>query len=60
MVGIVVGIYDEINSLVSYVIYASGGGSSRTMPLFLLVNPATGKIYFIEIIPVPLAEKKNL
>ncbi len=42
-----VGMYDEINSFVSFVKDASEGGSSREMAYVLVGEPGNGKIFFI-------------
>ena len=44
----VVGMYDEINSFVSYVKDASQGGSSREMAFVLVGEPGNGKTFFVE------------
>jgi len=43
-----ISMYDEINSLVSYVKDASEGGSSREMAFVLVGEPGNGKTFFIE------------
>lgn len=44
----IVGMYDEINSLVSYVKDAAEGGSSREMAFVLVGEPGNGKTFFVE------------
>lgn len=44
----VVGMYDEINSFVSYVKDAAEGGSSKEMAYVLVGEPGNGKTYFVE------------
>jgi len=44
----VVGMYDEINSFVSYVKDASQGGSSEEMAFVLVGEPGNGKTFFVE------------
>ncbi|MCF6248670.1 MAG: serine protein kinase PrkA, partial [Desulfobacula sp.] len=43
-----VGMYDEINSFVSFVKDASEGGSSREMAFVLVGEPGNGKTFFVE------------
>ncbi len=43
-----VGMYDEINSFVSFVKDASEGGSSREMAYVLVGEPGNGKTFFVE------------
>lgn len=43
-----VGMYDEINSFVSFVKDASEGGSSKEMAFVLIGEPGNGKTYFVE------------
>ncbi len=45
-----VGMYDEINSFVSYVKDASEGGSSKEMAYVLVGEPGNGKTYFVEFV----------
>jgi serine protein kinase len=44
----VVGLYEEINSFVSYVKDASEGGSSKEMAYVLVGEPGNGKTFFVE------------
>ena len=44
----VIGMYDEINSFVSYVKDASQGGSSKEMAYVLVGEPGNGKTFFVE------------
>ncbi len=44
----VIGMYDEINSFVSYVKDAAEGGSSKEMAFVLVGEPGNGKTYFVE------------
>ncbi|MBU3951430.1 MAG: serine protein kinase PrkA, partial [Proteobacteria bacterium] len=43
-----IGMYDEINSLVSFVKDASEGGSSREMAFVLVGEPGNGKTFLVE------------
>jgi serine protein kinase len=43
-----IGMYDEINSFVSFVKDASEGGSSKEMAYVLVGEPGNGKTYFVE------------
>lgn len=43
-----VGMYDEINSLVSFIKDASEGGSSREMAFVLVGEPGNGKTFLVE------------
>lgn len=43
-----VGMYDEINSFVSFVKDASEGGSSREMAFVLVGEPGNGKTFFVD------------
>jgi len=43
-----VGMYDEINSLVSFVKDAAEGGSSKEMAFVLVGEPGNGKTFFVE------------
>lgn len=43
-----VGMYDEINSFVSFVKDASEGGSSKEMAFVLIGEPGNGKTFFVE------------
>lgn len=45
-----VGMYDEINSFVSFVKDASEGGSSREMAFVLVGEPGNGKTFFVEFL----------
>ena len=44
----VIGMYDEINSFVSYVKDAAEGGSSKEMAYVLVGEPGNGKTFFVE------------
>ncbi|MBW1695980.1 MAG: serine protein kinase PrkA [Deltaproteobacteria bacterium] len=44
----VIGMYDEINSFVSFVKDAAEGGSSKEMAFVLVGEPGNGKTYFVE------------
>jgi serine protein kinase len=44
----VVGMYDELNSLVSFVKDAAEGGSSKEMAYVLVGEPGNGKTFFVE------------
>ncbi|MGD9330056.1 MAG: serine protein kinase PrkA [Desulfobacterales bacterium] len=44
----VIGMYDEINSFVSYVKDAAEGGSSKEMAYVLVGEPGNGKTYFVD------------
>ena len=46
----VIGMYDEINSFVSYVKDASEGGSSKEMAFILVAEPGNGKTYFVDFL----------
>lgn len=46
----IVGLYDEINSFVSYVKDAAEGGSSQEMAYVLVGEPGNGKTYFVEYV----------
>jgi serine protein kinase len=59
----IVGLYDEINSFVSYVKDAAEGGSSAEMAYVLVGEPGNGKTYFVEYVSRLyrefLSEKRN-
>ncbi len=59
----VIGMYDEINSFVSYVKDAAEGGSSSEMAFVLVGEPGNGKTFFVEFLCNRfrefLAEKRN-
>jgi len=59
----IIGMYDEINSFVSYVKDAAEGGSSKEMAYVLVGEPGNGKTYFVEYVSRLyrefLAEEKN-
>ncbi len=59
----IVGLYDEINSFVSFVKDAAEGGSSKEMSFVLVGEPGNGKTYFIECVCALyrrfLSEEKN-
>jgi len=44
----IIGMYDEINSFVSYVKDAAEGGSSKEMAFVLIGEPGNGKTFFID------------
>ena len=46
----IVGMYEEINSFVSYVKDAAEGGSSKEMAYVLVGEPGNGKTYFVEYV----------
>ena len=46
----VVGMYDEINSFVSYVKDAAEGGSSKEMAFVLVGEPGNGKTFFVDFL----------
>lgn len=46
----VVGMYDELNSFVSFIKDASEGGSSQEMAFVLVGEPGNGKTYFVEYV----------
>ncbi len=46
----VIGMYDEINSFVSFVKDASEGGSSKEMAYVLVGEPGNGKTFFVEFL----------
>ena len=51
----VIGMYDEINSFVSYVKDAAEGGSSKEMAFVLVGEPGNGKTFFVEFLPATTA-----
>ena len=59
----VIGMYDEINSFVSYVKDAAEGGSSKEMAFVLVGEPGNGKTFFVEFLCAQyrafLAKDKN-
>ncbi len=44
----VIGMYDEVNSFVSFVKDAAEGGSSREMAFVLVGEPGNGKTFFVD------------
>jgi serine protein kinase len=46
----IIGLYDEINSFVSYVKDAAESGSSKEMAYVLVGEPGNGKTYFVEFL----------
>ncbi len=46
----IIGMYDEINSFVSYVKDAAEGGSSKEMAFVLVGEPGNGKTYFVDFL----------
>ncbi|MCK5205634.1 MAG: serine protein kinase PrkA, partial [Desulfobacterales bacterium] len=59
----VIGMYEEINSLVSYVKDAAEGGSSKEMAFVLVGEPGNGKTFLVEFLGGRyrnfLAQEKN-
>jgi len=59
----IIGMYDEINSFVSFVKDASEGGSSREMAFVLVGEPGNGKTFLVEFLSAKyrnfLSEDKN-
>ena len=59
----VIGMYDEINSFVSYVKDAAEGGSSKEMAFVLVGEPGNGKTFLVEFLSAKyrafLSEDKN-
>jgi serine protein kinase len=59
----IVGMYDEINSFVSFVKDAAEGGSSKEMAYVLVGEPGNGKTFFVEYVSRLyrefLAQEKN-
>ena len=45
-----IGMFDEINSFVSYVKDAAEGGSSKEMAFVLVGEPGNGKTFFVEFL----------
>ena len=45
-----IGMYDEINSFVSFVKDAAEGGSSKEMAYVLVGEPGNGKTFFVELL----------
>ena len=46
----IVGMYDEVNSFVSYVKDAAEGGSSKEMAFVLVGEPGNGKTFFVDFL----------
>lgn len=46
----IIGMYDEINSFVSFVKDAAEGGSSQEMAFVLIGEPGNGKTYFVDFL----------
>ena len=46
----IIGMYDEINSFVSFVKDAAEGGSSKEMAYVLVGEPGNGKTFFVEFL----------
>ena len=46
----VIGMYDEVNSFVSYVKDAAEGGSSKEMAFVLVGEPGNGKTFFVDFL----------
>lgn len=46
----IIGLYDEINSFVSYVKDAAEGGSSKEMAYVLVGEPGNGKTFFVDFL----------
>jgi len=59
----IIGMYDEINSFVSFVKDAAEGGSSKEMAYVLVGEPGNGKTFFVEFLCAKyrsfLSEDKN-
>jgi len=59
----IIGVFDEINSFVSYVKDAAEGGSSREMAIVLVGEPGNGKTFFVDFLcnkyRLFLSEEKN-
>ncbi len=59
----IIGMYDEINSFVSYIKDAAEGGSSREMAFVLVGEPGNGKTFLVEFLCAKyrsfLSEEKN-
>ncbi|NNK84601.1 MAG: serine protein kinase PrkA [Desulfobacterales bacterium] len=59
----IIGMYDEINSFVSFVKDASEGGSSREMAFVLVGEPGNGKTFLVEFLSAKyrnfLSEDRN-
>ena len=59
----IIGMYDEINSFVSFVKDAAEGGSSKEMAFVLVGEPGNGKTFFVEFLCTKyrsfLSEEKN-
>lgn len=59
----IIGMYDEINSFVSYIKDASEGGSSREMAFVFVGEPGNGKTFLVEFLSAKyrnfLTEDKN-
>jgi len=59
----VIGMYDEINSFVSYVKDAAEGGSSKEMAFVLVGEPGNGKTFLVEFLSTKyrnfLSKEKN-
>ena len=52
----VIGMYDEINSFVSYVKDAAEGGSSKEMAFVLVGEPGNGKTFLVEFLAAKYRE----
>jgi len=52
----VIGMYDEINSFVSYVKDAAEGGSSKEMAFVLVGEPGNGKTFLVEFLSAKFRE----
>ena len=46
----IIGMYDELNSFVSYVKDAAEGGSSKEMAYVLVGEPGNGKTFFVDFL----------
>jgi serine protein kinase len=59
----VIGMYDELNSFVSYVKDAAEGGSSKEMAFVLVGEPGNGKTFFVDFLCMKyrefLSQEKN-
>ncbi|HDZ24602.1 MAG TPA: serine protein kinase PrkA, partial [Desulfobacteraceae bacterium] len=59
----IIGMYDELNSFVSYVKDAAEGGSSKEMAFVLVGEPGNGKTFFVDFLCMKyrdfLSQEKN-
>lgn len=56
----IIGMYDELNSFVSYVKDAAEGGSSKEMAYVLVGEPGNGKTFFVEFLCTKYRQFLNL